>query len=151
MNDVAAAAGIARGTLYRYFSSRQLLVERLCAVALDDASARLTASRVDEVDPVEGLERAIRAFVDIGDAFLVAARERGRAEGAQFETSVLQPLRAVVDRAQASGVIRSDMSSAWLAESLLGALLAALATSSLGKEDLIASTKRLFLDGARSR
>jgi AcrR family transcriptional regulator len=151
MHDVAAAAGIARGTLYRYFPSRHTLVDRLCESAAAEAAARLGASRVAEVDPLEGLERTIRVFVEIGDAFVVAARERGRPEGEPFDAVVLPPLRAVVERAQAAGVVRDDMSVAWLSESLLGMLVAAASTSSLGKEDLIASVRRLFLEGARAR
>lgn len=151
MHDVAAAAGIARGTLYRYFPSRQTLVARLCESAAEETGSRLAASRIGEVEPLEGLERAIRAFVETGDAFVVAARERGRPEGAPFDAVVLPPLRALVERAQAAQVVRDDLSPAWLSESLIGMLVAAAATSSLGKEDLIASVRGLFLDGARAR
>jgi len=151
MHDVAEAAGVARGTLYRYFPSRRTLVERLCETAAAETDARLGASRVAEVDPLEGLERAIRAFVEVGDAFVVAARERGRPEGVPFDAVVIPPLRALVERAQAAQVVRDDMSASWLSESLLGMLVAAASTSSLGREDLIASVRRLFLDGARAR
>ena len=47
MNDVATAAGIARGTLYRYFPTRRALLERLSAVGIEDAAARMKAARVD--------------------------------------------------------------------------------------------------------
>lgn len=151
MNDVATAAGIARGTLYRYFPSRQALVERLRQAAVDDAAARLEASRVDRVPPIDALERAIRAFVEVGDAFVIAARERENAGGAGFEAAVLTPLRSVIERAQADGVLRDDIPAGWLAESLLGVIFAGVSADALGKEDLIASIRLLFLEGARAR
>ena len=151
MNDVAAAAGIARGTLYRYFPTRSALVERLRELALEDAGSRLTAARVDQVDPLEGLERTIRTFVDMGEVFVVAARERGRPGGAAFETSITKPLRTLIERAQAASAIRGDMDPAWLSEALLGLIVAGTAAAQLGKDDTVASIRQLFLDGARER
>ena len=148
MSDVAVAAGVARGTVYRYFRSRDVLIERLCDAAIDDASSRLTMSRINEVDPIEGLERAIRVFVEVGNAFAIAVRERAQV-GTRLETAVVEPLRSLIGRGQAAGVLREDLSDAWLAESLLGLVLAALRFGALGTEDTIAAVKRLFLDGAQ--
>src|ERR671926_1599772 len=78
MNDVAAAAGIARATLYRYFPSRQALLDELARVAADEAGARLASARVAELAAEEGVRRAVRALIEIGDAFTVVARERVR-------------------------------------------------------------------------
>src|SRR5918912_1793677 len=46
MTDVAAAAGVARATLYRYFPSRQALLDELGGVAADEAAARVVCARV---------------------------------------------------------------------------------------------------------
>jgi TetR/AcrR family transcriptional repressor of mexCD-oprJ operon len=151
MNDVAAAAGIARGTLYRYFPTRRALVERLRELALEEAASRLAAARVEQVAPLEGLERTIRAFVDMGDVFVVAARERGRPGGAEFEAAVTKPLRTLIERGQAALAIRDDMGPAWLSEALLGLIVAGTSAAQLGKEDTIASIRLLFLEGARER
>ena len=150
MNDVAAAAGIARGTLYRYFPTRNALVERLREVAIEDAAARLASSRVEQVDPLEGLERTIRAFVDVGEVFVVGVRERNTG-GGEFDAAIMTPLRALIERGQAAGVVRGDMNAGWLAESLLGLVLAGTSAPELGKEDTISSIKRLFLEGARGQ
>ena len=152
MNDVAASSGVARATLYRYFPNRQALVDELVRVALSDADALLAAARIDEVEPEEGLARAVRAVVEVGDAFVLLARERTRAEPERFERSLAEPLRGLFDRGREMGVIRTDIASPHLTDSLFGMVVGVLTSSpALGKEDMIATITGLFLDGARAR
>jgi AcrR family transcriptional regulator len=152
MNDVAAAAGVARATVYRYFPNRQALLDELALAAVRDADERLTAARIDEVPPDEGILRAVRALVDVGDSFVLLARERVRSDPDRFERRVNGPLRGLFERGQASGDFRSDIASARLTESLVGLIVGVLmSTPPLGKEDMIATITGLFLDGARAR
>jgi AcrR family transcriptional regulator len=152
MSDVAAAAGVARATVYRYFPNRQALLDELTQAAVTDADARLAAARIDEVAPEEGVARAVRALVDVGDAFVLLARERAGSDPERFERSLAQPLRHLLQRGQTDGDIRGDIASARLTESLI-ALIAGVLTSRppLGKEDMVATVTALFLDGARAR
>lgn len=152
MNDVAAAAGVARATVYRYFPNRQALLDDLARAAVSDAEARLASARVDEVVPEQGIARAVRALVDVGDSFVVLARDRAHPDPERFERSVNRPLRDLFERGQASGDIRGDIAGARLAESLIGLIVGVLMSSpQLGKEDMIATIAGLFLDGARAR
>lgn len=152
MSDVAAAAGVARATVYRYFPNRQALLDELTQAAVSDADARLAAARIDEVPPEEGVARAVRALVDVGDAFVLLARERAGSDPERFERSLAQPLRHLLQRGQTDGDIRGDIASARLTESLI-ALIAGVLTSRppLGREDMVATVSALFLDGARAR
>ncbi len=152
MSDVAAAAGVARATVYRYFPSRQSLLDELARLAVNDAGARLDSARVDEVPADEGVRRAVRALVDVGDYFVVLARERVRADPEEFDRGVAMPLRRLVERAQSVGEIRGDIPSVWLAESLVDLVVGVLSsTPLLGKEDTIATIASMFLDGVRAR
>jgi TetR/AcrR family transcriptional regulator, mexCD-oprJ operon repressor len=152
MNDVAAAAGVARATVYRYFPNRQSLLDELAGAAVSDADARLVSSRIDEVAPEEGIARAVRALVDVGDPFVLLARERVRSDPDRFDRSVIQPLRQLFERGQAAGDVRRDITSLRLTESLIGLIVGVLmSTPTLGKEDTIAKITGLFLDGARAR
>ena len=152
MNDVAEAAGVARATVYRYFPNRETLLDELARAAVEDVDARLASARIDEVTPQEGIARAVRALVEVGDSFVLLARERRRSEPERFEQRLAQPLRALFERGQAGGDIRADITGARLTESLIGLIVGVLtSTPSLGREDMTATITGLFLDGARAR
>lgn len=152
MNDVAEAAGVARATVYRYFPNREALLDELARAAVSDVDARLESARIDAVAPEEGIARAVRALVDVGDGFVLLTRERLRSDPEQFERRLTQPLRRLFERGQAGGDIRDDITSARLTESLIGLIVGVLtSTPSLGREDMIATITGLFLDGARAR
>lgn len=152
MNDVAEAAGVARATVYRYFPNREALLDELAHVAVSEVDARLESARIDEVEPEEGIARAVRALVDVGDSFVLLARERLRSDPERFDRKLLQPLRRLFERGQVSGDFRDDIASARLSESLIALIVGTLrSTPALGKEDTTATITGLFLDGARAR
>jgi TetR/AcrR family transcriptional regulator, mexCD-oprJ operon repressor len=152
MNDVAAAAGVARATVYRYFPTRETLLDELAQTALGDVDARLTAARIDEVAPEEGVARVVRALVELGDSFVLLARLRQRSDPTRFEIGLVAPLRRLFERGQAEGDIREDITSGRLTESLIGLIVGVLtSTPTLGREDMTATITGLFFDGARAR
>jgi AcrR family transcriptional regulator len=152
MNEVAAEAGIARATVYRYFPSRQALLDALAELAVNDAGARLASARIDEVPAEEGITRAVRALVDVGDYFVVLARERARPDAEQFDRRVAAPLKRLMEQGQRSGAIRDDIPTSWLTESLVGLVVTVLlASPTMGQEDTIAAITSLFVDGIRAR
>jgi TetR/AcrR family transcriptional regulator, mexCD-oprJ operon repressor len=152
MNDVAVAAGVARATVYRYFPSRENLLEELARAAAAEVDTRLASARIDEVAPEEGIARAVRALVDVGHSFVLLARERRRSDPERFESELTHPLRRLFERGQAGGDLRDDITSARLTESLIGLIVGVLtSTPPLGKEDMTATITGLFLDGARAR
>ena len=151
MSDVAAAAGVARATVYRYFPNREALLEALGRLALEDVGDRLAAARLDEVAVGDGLERAVRALVTVGDGFVVVARDRGRPANAAFDERIAAPVRDLLARGQREGEIRRDVPATWLAEALFGVVVNVIGSGPrLGTEDTIAAISSVFLDGART-
>src|SRR6188508_603222 len=75
MADVASAAGVARATVYRYFPNREVLLEELARTAVADAGEGLAAASLDSVPVHEGVSRAVRALLAIGEPLVVLARE----------------------------------------------------------------------------
>src|ERR1700753_87803 len=152
MSQIAETAGVARATVYRYFPNREALLDELTREALDDVDRRLTSARIDEVAPEECITRLVRALVEVGDPFVLLARERARSNPEQYERRLLLPMRRLFERAQESGEIRSDIPDLRLAEALVGLVIGMLTSSTpLGNEDLIATITTLLLDGARPR
>jgi TetR/AcrR family transcriptional regulator, mexCD-oprJ operon repressor len=152
MSDVAVAAGVARATVYRYFPTRQALLDRLMEIATADARTRLSAARVDAVRPEEGLRRAVGALLDVGDYFVVLARERLVADSHGFTAGIGGPLRRVVEQAQAAGGLRRDIPSSWLVEFLVRLVTTVVAASpTMGRDDMVELVVSLFFDGARHR
>jgi TetR/AcrR family transcriptional regulator, mexCD-oprJ operon repressor len=150
MTDVAAAAGVARATVYRYFPNRQALIDELAELAVQSAGERLASARMNEIPVPEAITRAVRALVEVGDLLIVLAREQLRPDAEQFDRSIGGPLRDLVERGQSAGAIRDDIPSAWLTDSLVGIVVSVLSSPpSRGREDTVAAIASLFVEGAR--
>lgn len=147
LGEVADAAGVARATVYRYFPNRRRLLDELARSAAEDAHERLTSARIDAVPVEEGLSRAVRALVDLGDAFVVLVRERDR-NAREFEGLVGAPIRRLLEAGRSAGRIRQDIPTAWLAESLFGLVASVQRQGSLGRDDTVAAIAAVFLQGA---
>jgi AcrR family transcriptional regulator len=118
LDDIARAAGVGIGTLYRHFPTREALVEAVIHDSLDglcELSAELVAA--DDDDPFDGVRTWLRAMVVHAAAFrglaesLLVGRAGDDALGAACDT--LQAAGAAVfDRAQRLGHLRPDATAA---------------------------------------
>jgi TetR/AcrR family transcriptional regulator, mexCD-oprJ operon repressor len=147
MAEIAAAAGIARGTLYRHFPTRESLLRALETAANEDAGRRLAEANLEQIPVDEALARVVRALVAVGEDFIVLLRERRPPE-----PGFAAPLVALIERGRANGAIRGDVPVATLVESLLVLIGACVRTGravGMGSEDMSSTALRLFLTGAR--
>ena len=148
MAEIAAAAEITRGTLYRYFPNRESLIKALEAMANEEAGRRLAEANLGQVPVEEGLGRAVRALVAVGEDFIVLLRERRPPE-----PGFTAPLEALLERGRKAGQIRTDVPVATLVESFLAIIGACVRTgeaAGMGVEDMSSTALRLFLTGART-
>src|SRR6202049_2104494 len=110
MADVAAAAGVSRATLYRYYPDREALLDAMASHALADAAARLAEAGLERATVEEAIERIVRAMVAVGDRYAVIVREHVKFDPAEAERLLGAPMRAVVVRGIENGLFRQDIS-----------------------------------------
>jgi AcrR family transcriptional regulator len=154
MADVAAAAGVSRATLYRYYPHREELLVALAAQALAETAARLADAGLERATVEEAIERIVRAVVAVGDRYAVLVHEQVKPDPAEAERLLGAPIRAVFTRGVESGLFRQDLSVEVLVEIFGGALLSAVKLTQrgqLGLEEASAATAAVFLDGACTR
>ena len=111
LDDVARAAGVGPGTLYRHFPTRDHLV----LAVIDDgltAIQRLGQSLLDEPDPLDALRRWLDAYIAQGSNFQGLARTLASPPQAADENSTCRLAHsagaALVKRAADAGLIRED-------------------------------------------
>src|SRR6266536_2020788 len=144
---VAQATGVARGTIYRYFPTRQALLTAVLDQALLNAEHHLTQANLATVPVTDGLARATRALVALGDDFLILVRQRLRSGQ---DIPAFSAVVALLDRGRQAGELRSDLPLSCQVEALYALVHACLRASELaaaGPEDISATALRLFLEG----
>ena len=117
MGEIARAAGVAVGTLYRHFPNKTDLLaavvnEYVEALADDaqDAWARVEAGRADAAQELLGfLERALEMISRSHAAKTVARALGAEVEYAEPETRATEALGRLIEEGRASGRLRSDL------------------------------------------
>ncbi|NVI86856.1 TetR/AcrR family transcriptional regulator, partial [Actinomadura sp. BRA 177] len=144
MADIAAAAGVARATLDRYFPSRDALLHALHEAALADLTARLEDARLDSVPIEEAVARMTRATIAATSRHrALGLLERTPREARRVERQLAGPLRAVFERGAAGGFFRTDLPVHTLAEmyfSLLEGVVSRVIRHRLGVEEASAAS-----------
>jgi AcrR family transcriptional regulator len=117
LTDVARAAGVGRVTLYAHFPTREGLLEAAVEHAVAEAATALDAARIDDGPADEAVGRLVRL------AWPTLDRHRGLHTAASVlhpsvlrdrHSAVLERIRRLIERGQAEGSIRADLSADWL-------------------------------------
>ncbi|HXA32957.1 MAG TPA: TetR/AcrR family transcriptional regulator [Acidimicrobiales bacterium] len=152
MEDVASAAGVGRATIYRYFPSRDDLLSALADVAIEDAHRRIVEADLERATVPEALARIVRAVVACGIKFSVVTSDHSQVDRIRVDSLIRDPIRAVFQRGQDEGVMRTDVTADLLVDLFGGLTKVALQIADgdeLGAEEASAVITSIFLDGAR--
>lgn len=152
MAALADAAGVGRATLYRYFPTRESLVEALVVAAIAEAEERLASAGLDDVPFAEAVARTARALLTVGRRYVVLVQER-RPEKGCHAAPVRARVQALMSRGQREGALDPALPVSWLGDVFGGLVLAAiglLQESDIGVEDAAALVTAQFLSGARA-
>ncbi|GAA5121045.1 TetR family transcriptional regulator [Pseudonocardia adelaidensis] len=125
--EVAAAAGVGRTTMHRYFPERADLLTGITNDLLEQIAAATQRARPEQGPAVAALERLCQAYFALGDGLLLTLNEPhlftdpAWNEEGEPERALLQ----LVERGHAEGTIDPGLSPAWVQDVLWSLLYAA--------------------------
>jgi AcrR family transcriptional regulator len=113
IDDIAAAAGVGVGTVYRRFTDREALIEALFEEKLSRI-ATLAADALEIEDPWEAFLAFFRATArlqaqDRGLKEVLLSTDRGRERLAAIRNTIRPVAVQVVQRAKDAGALREDL------------------------------------------
>ncbi len=150
--EIAEAAGVARSTLYRYFPSRDALLQALASTAARDLQARIDEAQPDVLPVPVAIARITRGFIAIGSKYIALAYLWPKPAGTA-DRQVSEPLLRLFRRGVADGTLRPDLPAETLlgiyADLIEGAITRA-ARDHAGVEETSAAVLAVFLNGALS-
>lgn len=150
MAEIAEAADVGRATLYRYFATRDALLQAMAETALDELTERLAQAQLDSVAVPEAVARAARAFVATGGKYIALTRSGHKpADPGEADERIGEPLRALFRRGIDSGVLRADLPVDVLLVMFSGLIEAGIGLSAhRGAEQASSAITAIFLNGA---
>jgi len=157
MDDVAAACGVAKGTLYRYFDNKRDLYLAVMFEGIERLRADLEAALRTDDPPVQKIERLVRRtlayFWDRRFFFAFIHQHEHKPDGEVREwlrhrEQLSRLVAEIVEEAIAAGQLRA-VNSRIAAEMLLGMIRGVNRYRARGDllEDLVAATVDVFLRG----
>jgi len=153
MTEIAARSGVGRATLYRHFPTREVLLAELQRVAVEDVGERLRSADLETLAVPDALEAAVRVVLSVGHAYAVVVREQVPVPRSVADELVRDPIRGVLARGQAEGLLRGECSPTWLEDMFVGLIQAGLQQIVRRGADLDSTARTVvsaYLEGAGS-
>jgi AcrR family transcriptional regulator len=125
--EVAAAAGVGRTTMHRYFPERADLLTGITNDLLEKVAAATERARPDAGPAMAALERLCQAYFALGDGLLLTLNEPHLFTDPSWteESETDQLLLQLVERGQTEGTIDPELTREWVQNVLWSLLYAA--------------------------
>lgn len=153
MADIAAAAGVARATLYRYFPTRDRLLEALATYAFDATITRLAQADLEAVPVPEAIARLVRLIAAAGSKYAAVIGPMRTSPASPAEQQIGAIIEALLRRGIDDGTFRADLTIGELGF-VLGQLLQGAARMAAedqaGVEKTAALVTSVFLHGTQN-
>lgn len=153
-DEIAAAVGVSRATLHRYFAGRAALLEALDRLAIAQMREALKAARWQEGSAAEALQRLVTACEPVAGYLTLLY-----AQSQDFDTNQAKEGWAEIDgeirelflRGQREGEFRPDLTAVWLTEAFYSLVAGAAWVIQVGRaapRDFTIMVTDLLLHGA---
>jgi AcrR family transcriptional regulator len=143
MAEIAAAAGVARQTVYAHYQSREALLTAVAERALERTVEAIDAAAPEAGPPVQALDRLVRAWWETVERHArvleaLAAAFSDVEEIHEFHSPILERVERLVRRGQRGGDFDRRLPAAWTAAAFLGLMHTAadeVAAGRMGAEE----------------
>jgi AcrR family transcriptional regulator len=124
LGDVAAAAGVGRTTVHRYFPERSDLLAAIGTDVLEKVAAATERARLDDGPAAKALERLCQEYFELGDGLtlMFETPQLANWSGWEEETAADEHFLRTVRRGHAEGSIDPELDEEWV-RNLVWALL----------------------------
>jgi AcrR family transcriptional regulator len=164
MEDIAAATGIPKATLYYYFKSKEDILAFLFAAILDELTRAVDTALQSGGSAADRLRAAIVANLSVFEAYPAASRalqfDLGRAArlphiGERADAAFVGPVHDLLREGEKDGSLRATAHPRLVAVAILGAVTTiGINTISLGTvrsvEDIAGDAIGLLLEGLQA-
>ena len=137
MSEIARRAGVVRATIYVHYPTREALLDAVTERALHEIGRVIDAAEPQRGDPVEAMRRVTAAtWRHLGRYHALVAITTSTATSEEVHerhTPVLAQLLPLIQRGQASGAFRTDVSAHWHLSMLIALIHAASAEARAGR------------------
>jgi AcrR family transcriptional regulator len=118
MAAIARRAGVVRATIYMHFPTREALLDAVMEEATGRVAEAIRSAEPDRGEPMEALERVIlatwRQLSEFHNILQINMNRLSAQELRRRHLPMTTQFVPLLERGQAEGVFRSDVSAAWL-------------------------------------
>lgn len=120
LGEVAAAAGVGRTTVHRYFPERSDLLAGIVSDVLERAEVSTARARLDEGSALDAFDRLCQEYFELGDALTLVFNHPQLMSGEEWEEEAEsdRAVFALVERGHAEGTIDPELDPRWVQQVL---------------------------------
>lgn len=124
VEEIAAAAGVTRQTVYAHFASRERLIAAVIERVTAEVVAATDAAAIDDGPPAAALERLLRVWWQLLARYPFLLQESvvsmNQQDAHESHQPIFAPLERLVRRGQEAGAFDRQLSPTWLLAATVG-------------------------------